>query len=260
MKFLKTLLFNLAGQKNYLSIISSLFFLLYRSGLLRLFRKFDTHYVAPILVKRGFTVIDIGANLGYFSVIFASATGRKGKVLAVEPVEDFRRILARNIRKFPWVEIVPYALGASNGTIRMTIPGTDKTRHGLTRVAGENENRNSSYECSADMKKPSELFGDTGTVNYIKCDVEGYEAKLFPELMFLVESSRPIIQAEIAPENIEKIRNLIIPLGYRSFMAVKGMLMTLKENELPDGDIVFIPDEKIEDYLKLIIENKYCHP
>ncbi|MCA1756645.1 MAG: FkbM family methyltransferase [Bacteroidales bacterium] len=270
MKFLKTLLYKLAGKRNYLKIVSSLFFLFYRTGLLKLFNKFDTHYLAPSLVKRGWVIIDIGANLGYYSVILGKATGEKGKLYAVEPVDDYRIILRRNIKNLPWVEVVPYALGVSSGRARMAIPGNDKTRHGLTRITGEAEKPYGSQFSPAgstvtaenepvqdsgwnvEIKSPAELFGNIGTVHYIKCDIEGYEAKLFPALMPLVTKSRPVIQIEIARENRSLIRDLMIPLGYNSFKAAGRRLTAVDTNDAESSDVIFIPEEITRNYSELI--------
>lgn len=270
MKFFKNLIYNLCGQKTYLKIVSTLFFLFYRTGLLKPYRKFDTHYVAPLLVKNGWVIIDIGANLGYYSVILGKAVGDKGKLYAVEPVEEYRTILKRNIKNLPWTELVPYALGFTGGRARMAIPGSDRTRHGLTRItddtAGspdnhsssegtgstEGEKRDAGRSWDVEVRSPGELFGNIATVHYIKCDIEGYEAKLFPALIPLVKLWRPIIQIEIENENRSLISDMIIPLGYRSYKAVSGKLIPVDSYNAESSDVIFIPEEKIVDYTKLI--------
>lgn len=326
MRLLKTLVYKLTGERNYLLVVSSLFFFLYRRGFLKLFNKFDTHYIAPALVKKGWIIIDIGANLGYYTVILAEATGNTGKLYAVEPVGDYRIVLNRNISKLPWVDVIPYALGNKNGTVRMIIPGRDKTRHGLTRIsdgfngkeslteignragkdagesgkgivvqqqtmtADQNSSKNSgesikktelisssnkvstgsgretnhtgskvtrSAEATTggwdvEIRRPADLFGDIETVHYIKCDIEGYEAKLFPELMPLIRKSKPIIQVEISEENRSFIKEMIIPEGYSSFRAERGWLIPENAGEIKESDVIFIPDEKIGDYSELI--------
>lgn len=297
----------MAGERNYLRIISYLFFVLYRSGLLKFSAKFDTHYIAPALVKKGWVIIDIGANLGYYSVILAEATGKTGKLYAVEPIGDYRIVLCHNIKKLPWVEVIPYALGDKNGTVRMTIPGRNRTRHGLTRItdtgtekesltvggitakevcreaelnndapdgtesgkttgansgsatgAGQNSSKDNVADNSAsggwdvEIRRPADLFGNIETVHYIKCDIEGYEGKLFPELMPLIRKSKPIIQVEISKENRSLIRDLIMPEGYSSFRAERGGLIPENAGEIIESDTIFIPDKKIGDYSELI--------
>lgn len=69
------------------------------------------------LIAPGDTVIDIGANLGYYSYAMARLTAPSGKVYAVEPVAPIRRVLEHNLRRFRNVEILACALGAEDKRI-----------------------------------------------------------------------------------------------------------------------------------------------
>jgi FkbM family methyltransferase len=48
-------------------------------------------------VKRGMTAIDVGANFGYYTVLFSQAVGSGGCVVAVEPVPSTAQLLALSI-------------------------------------------------------------------------------------------------------------------------------------------------------------------
>jgi FkbM family methyltransferase len=49
------------------------------------------------LVKPGMTVIDVGANFGYYTVLFGDAVGATGRVIAIEPVPSTAAILRKTI-------------------------------------------------------------------------------------------------------------------------------------------------------------------
>lgn len=49
------------------------------------------------LLQPGMRVVNVGANVGYFTMLFCDAVGPSGRVLAVEPQEDIYALLLRNI-------------------------------------------------------------------------------------------------------------------------------------------------------------------
>lgn len=77
------------------------------------FEPFSSKLVRKI-VQPGDTVLDIGANIGYYSVMLSRCVGERGKVLSFEPMEYYREILDKNIRQnnISNVEIFPF--GFSN--------------------------------------------------------------------------------------------------------------------------------------------------
>jgi len=49
-------------------------------------------------IKEGMNVLDIGANIGYYSLIFSKLVGAKGRVFSVEPTKSTYEKLLRNIQ------------------------------------------------------------------------------------------------------------------------------------------------------------------
>jgi FkbM family methyltransferase len=49
-------------------------------------------------LRPGATMVDVGANVGYFTVLASQAVGEHGRVVAVEPERRNLRLLARNVR------------------------------------------------------------------------------------------------------------------------------------------------------------------
>lgn len=68
-------------------------------------------------LRPGATVVDIGANIGCFSVLAAQAVGPAGRVIAVEPEPNCYRQLVRNIELNALTNVVPVeaAVGANDG-------------------------------------------------------------------------------------------------------------------------------------------------
>ena len=237
------------GVKNYLVVISRMFFVSYDLGLLKNNRTFDCHYFIKKLIYKGDHIIDIGANLGYYSRLFAKLAGPEGKVLSVEPVTLFRKILKFNTSRYKNTTIVPFALGSEdNKEILMGIPKSNKyLRHGLTRVLENSENEPFEFTFTEKMFTPLSLFGNIEKCDYIKCDVEGYESHIVPQLGFILNKFHPVIQIEMEPENRRSIIKYLATFTYSAFYLEREFLLPVgNEPETIYGDFFFVPKDRMK--------------
>ena len=239
MKFIKRLLYLIFSQRIYFRVVSFFFFILYFSGILKISKKFKMHYFVSKLVRKGDMIIDIGANLGYYTKIFSRATGNEGIVWAVEPVPLYREILTKNIAGVSNIIILPYALGEKESVEYMGIPGNKPYRHGLTRIlTAAEKDENSSLR--VEVKTPSALFGNLDKVDYIKCDIEGYENRVMPGFIDIIKQFRPVMQIEVVPENRRLINDMLFKEGYLAYMPFKNALREIGRSEIYNDDIIYI--------------------
>ena len=246
---IKQALYKILGVKKYLIVVSRLFFISYSLGMLKRNKTFDCHYFIKKLVKKGDHIIDIGANLGYYSRLFARFAGPVGKVYCVEPVMLFRKILTINTSGFPNVTIIPFALGEEDDkSIEMGIPKSNKyLRHGLTRVLDKNEKGSFEFTFPGKMFTPATVFRNLKQCDYIKCDVEGYEIHIIPHFGFLLEHFHPIIQIEIEPVNRKEISDFLALFSYSPFYLSEGLLYAVTEERgESNGDLFFVPKERMK--------------
>ena len=245
MKKIKAFLNRVLGQRAYLQLTSRLFFFYFKNGLLKNNPSYFTHYFVKKFLHKGDTIIDIGANLGYYSVQFAKLTGAAGKVYSVEPIELYRGVLKKNLASFKNVEILPFALGEKAGTIKMGNPTTDKHRHGLMRVLDEKESKVEEQVYEVQMINPTELFSHLPVIHYIKCDIEGYEVPVIPAMQPLIQKHRPIMQIETDGENKKILFDMFHQLAYDMFYVKQDILVSYRDAamHLP-GDLIAIPSEK----------------
>lgn len=79
------------------------------------------------LIRKGATVFDVGANTGYFTLLFSAIAGEVGQVFAFEPVpstaEVLRRNLASNPRTAQNVTVLEVALSDREGVVRINVAG-----------------------------------------------------------------------------------------------------------------------------------------
>jgi FkbM family methyltransferase len=59
----------------------------------------ETVEICRKLISPGMTVLDIGAHIGYFTLLFSQLVGSKGRVFAFEPHPSNYRILMRNVKR-----------------------------------------------------------------------------------------------------------------------------------------------------------------
>lgn len=140
------------------------------------------------LVRPGQSVADVGANIGYYGLLFAQAVGPSGRVACIEPEPDNVAELRRNVEgnRLANVEVVPVAVGASTGTVSL--------RGGINGAVVED----GLGEVQVPLRTLDELLGDR-PVDFIKIDVEGYEGHVLEGAARLLEEQRPALFVEIHP-------------------------------------------------------------
>lgn len=225
---IRKILLRLLGFPAYLKFVSGIFL---RTFLHKIYLGAHTQVrFLEKLVQPGDYCLDIGANLGYFSVPLSHLVGERGRVFAVEPVPLFQVILSHNLGKYAQknVEIVPYALGDEDGKeVEMTTPRLQGVvRHGRTQISAKNIPKNqTAFVHQVQMRHPLSLFGNLKQLNFVKCDVEGYELHIIPHLLPLFKKFRPILEIEIGPKtHKEHIMAEMEKLGYKTFYLDKGKM------------------------------------
>lgn len=250
---LKGFVFNILGLQGYLRLLHWGFRLAYKSGYLRNNYIYKVHYFVPELVKPGDVVIDLGANLGYYSYIFSNLVGANGKVISIEPVKPFYQTLLRALSNKKQVQTHNVALGTEAKTIQMVIPKIGPyLRTGLAHVRAEDDQGKDQYEFDVDMVRGSELFNKEEKINYIKCDIEGYEEIVIPEIKNIIAKHRPIVQIETWGSGKVAVDSILKPLDYIEHSLDKGKLYRTEGNPKEFGDYIFIPKERIETFKHLI--------
>jgi FkbM family methyltransferase len=238
-KLFHRILYRLLSLENYLRVVSRMFFLYRALGLGRGGRALEYVYHLPQLVKQGDKVIDIGANLGYYTCPLADLVGESGRVYAVEPVPVIFSVLKRNVGKRRNVELLNYALGEQERTIEMANDSVASAGYFGTgrNFVSEGELSKDAVRFTAQMKRGSELFGGMEKIDFIKCDIEGYERVVLPELRPLIEKFHPTVLVETDGESRQQIIRMFTELGYRAYMLVGGKEVILDPES--DKDIIF---------------------
>lgn len=138
-------------------------------------------------VKPNSIVIDIGANIGTFSVRFGQLVGMDGMVFAFEPQERTFNYLMKNIKLNQLNNVFGLKLGLGS-EISFGFIEENKHRPGEAKIINS-EHKNV-------MIYPLDTF-DFNNVSLIKVDVERYEAHVFKGAIETIKRNRPCICFEV---------------------------------------------------------------
>ncbi len=251
--FIKKILFKTLSQKAYLKTLQRGFYTMYDLGLLKNDSRFKYHYAIKDLIEEDYSIVDIGANLGYFSKNFARLAPH-GQLLSIEPVKPFYDVLSKLMSKFKNARVVNYALGNEKGTITMVLPESNgMIRTGLPHIAESEEEKAMHKTHEVEIVKGSELLNKLDKIDYIKCDIEGYEVVVFNEIKDVIANKKPIVQIEIGPENEKEMFAFFNDLNYIQYgIADFKIIKEVPGQQKEPGDFLFVPSEKVEEFDKKI--------
>jgi FkbM family methyltransferase len=150
----------------------------------------DTEAIFRKWIRPGFTVLDVGANEGYFSILAAQLVGPDGHVIAVEPQTRCVEIIRRNLlaNSAGNCSIVEAALGPSDSSAKILLmPALNTGASSLVR-----KYRWSNQWTPVRMLGASTLLRETGATrfDFVKLDVEGYEPEVVCGLLPLINAGR----------------------------------------------------------------------
>jgi FkbM family methyltransferase len=161
-------------------------------------------------IKPGSLVIDIGANIGAFSLPIAGDVGEGGCVVAVEPTDFAFAKLVRNAGLNPGIasRLVAVQAGLTDGKSqpevsafysRWPLDGETDARH--PKHLGQAETAASARFLSLDalVAELREARRISGAVSFIKLDVDGHELAVLRGSERVFTTDRPALLIEIAP-------------------------------------------------------------
>ena len=151
------------------------------------------------LIESGDTVLDIGANFGWFTAQFAHWTGTTGQVHAFEPVPFIFDLASETVRLNHLDSVVrlnQLALGRASGTI--TVRTYAGLPHGHATVADLDRPDAIEHTCPLTTLDEYCDANSVGAIQFMKVDVEGFEPDVFAGGRCTLSSSNaPIVAFEV---------------------------------------------------------------
>jgi len=179
---------------------------------------FDTELVKKE-IKEGDVVLDLGANIGYYTLIFAKLVGPEGRVIAFEPEPDNFSLLEKNVKINGYNNVVLVKKAASDkaGKLKLYLSESNKGDH---RIYNSHDGRNF---IKIDAVRLDDYFKNhKRPIDFIKIDTQGAEARIIAGARRMLQNNKNIkILTEFWPVGLQRsganpkaYLNLLLKLGF----------------------------------------------
>ena len=151
-------------------------------------------------VSQGMTVVDVGANVGVYTSLFAHLVGPSGRVIALEPAPDNWRALNKALTTNRWnnVEIHQVAAADSSGRMYFERSSYNSGNNALCVERGREGAE------SVEVVRLDDLLAGR-KVDFIKIDVQGWEAAVLRGGERTLEGNRPLrVRTEVWPAGLRR--------------------------------------------------------
>jgi FkbM family methyltransferase len=188
------------------------------------------------LIQPGWVVYDVGANIGYISLMLAKAVTAAGHVYAFEALPDNFARVQKNVRLNSLQDLVTpvhaAVIEASHPVTFLVGPS-----NGMGKVSGSAGRQEVVYEQSLTVPGLSlddyvyELGNPAPQV--VKMDIEGGEVLALPGMRRILDEAHPLMLLELhGPESARAARTVLMEAGYRLYT------MTPDYPEVPAGEVL----------------------
>jgi FkbM family methyltransferase len=175
--------------------------------------------VQAFLPQPGQTVVDVGANIGVFSLDAAGRVGGSGRVVAVEPHPLAFELLSRNLGPYERrTVLVNVACGARDGRLALhSVPGRLSVSSLHTRP-----DRTESTEVRVLTLDAVVSAHGIGAIDLLKLDVEGSELDVIAGARETLDRTARVVM-ELSSQAVAEVRGLLAEHGLEQMFELRGM-------------------------------------
>jgi len=174
--------------------------------------KVESEVLSRFIPSSGQIVIDVGANVGKYTVYTASCVGKKGKIVSLEPFKQTFDLLRQNIQENGFEDVVEsrcQAASNQNGKTKMFFVDNAWEANSIAITHGKNF-------VYVDTIKLDSLVNEMQVdhVDWIKIDVEGAEYEVLLGAMNILKTNNLKLIIEVQEMNKEKVIELLKSIGF----------------------------------------------
>ena len=211
-------------------------------------------------LKKGMTCLDVGGNIGYYTLLESNIVGDTGKVIAIEPSPPNFQHLKKNleIQDAQNVDAYNFAAGDKDGNVNFLV--YQESNGSFTIPDGETTDLPGEL-IKVSAKRMDTFLDDLNVkhVDFVRMDVEGYEYHIIQGMVNTIKSSRPMFQIEVHASLMGKD-------GTRQFLeefqkhGYEAKYYVPRDIDLPIiGTMNDVKHHKIDTLLKMLDDDTLSH-
>ena len=203
------------------SLLYKYMFPLYRKVYFSFKNRKDAHHLRLIerLIKPGNNILDIGANIGFFTKYLSEKTGSSGHVYSFEPDETNFQHLRNELEGILNVTLIKKAVASDSGTLTLYTSTLLNVDH-RTYVP-----ENYSGKISVEKISIDEFVGGRFSIDLIKLDIQGFEMEALKGMKHTLEKNKDVVVfAELWEYGLQKagssakaVYNFLTELGFNIY-------------------------------------------
>lgn len=186
------------------------------------------------------TVLDIGANTGFFTLMMARQAGPGGKVLAFEAIPSTFAILQQNLdhNGVTNAKACPFAVSDREAELEFRIP-----RGGAPMASYYWHQDASDIDIVKVASRPLDNFAPLqgAVVSFVKIDVEGAEGDVIRGMQGILAACRPVIFIECSDIGRQEVWSTLRALDYACYPAKNTSHQVTAFEEYRHADFLWLP-------------------
>ena len=204
-------------------------------------------------VTPGMTFLDIGANIGYFTLLAAWLVKSAGGVHAFEPTPATFTILERNVGKKPNVQLNRLAVGSKRGTVVLNDYGPGMSGYNslyTARLGVSALTRYKPKKVEVSIISIDQYVAENAlTPDFVKIDAESADYEILMGMKETLRKCRPIISVEVGDMDIAGVRpskdivHFLVENGYQPYEHNDGEIAKhTTKDRYEYRDLLFLPE------------------
>ena len=220
-------------------------------------------------LKKGMTCLDVGGNIGYYTMLESQIVGDEGKVIAIEPSPPNYERLKHNlgIQNSSNVTSYNFAAGDKDGEVNFLVY---KESNGSFTIPDGEETSLPGDLIKVPAKRLDTFLDEISLdkVDFVRMDVEGYEYHIIQGMEKIIEKFKPMFQIEVHStllglENTKKFLKEFQNAGYEAKyyvprdidLPIIGTMRDVKQHSI-DTLIEMLDNDTLSHFFNLCLKPK----